>query len=361
MELQIVNTRGNSSLAQELPDSLGVISFQELQRSPQHLSFPLQSPAHETTLVDTILTLDTTVTQHEYNGTIKSAEPTKTDCSPIRVPFTRTYSYNPDFTLNLFDQQGVIDMNQRNFGAHPTFSQDFKDKVFTINYKKINDTSNNWMFWLILGSVALLCVARMRYRKQFDLLLSSIFHYNFSLKTIRNASESNKQLSAVLQILFVFNTSLFTYQTAHYFNPQYIPGLKSIALVCIGAVFLFLIYSIKSLVLRGVGIVYMRSDYVHEYLFNVQLYNKALGIFLLPVILCFAFVQPHIISHHIIMTVGFILIGFFYLLRIIRGTLISIKSNISLFYVFLCFCILEFLPIVLLAKTAIIIVNSVSL
>ncbi len=359
--MQVVNIQNNSATTQEIPDSLGIISFQEIERSPQHLNYPLRSFSHEIVSVDTFSISETTTTHEQDNENAEIVESKNEDAS-ICVPFAGGgNSYIPNFTINLFDEQGVVAMNQRNFGAHPTFSQDFKDKVFTIHYKRINDTSNNWMFWLILGSIALLGMARMRYRKQFESLLSSIFHYNLSLKNIRNASENNKQLSTFLQILFTLNSSLFIFQTINYLNPQHLPGLSSIALVCAGAVFLFFLYGVKSLVLQSFGAVYMRNDYVHEYLFNVQLYNKALGIFLLPVVICFAFVQPHIVNHHIIMTVGFILIGCFYLLRIMRGTLISVKSGISLFYVFLLFCIFEFLPIVLLAKTIIIILNSISL
>lgn len=365
MGLQVVNTKKNLVATQEIPDSLGVISFQEIERSPQYLNFPLQSPEYKTlpletvhALSDTTPALDTLATQAH---TSESAILAKTDNSQIEFPFASNYSYVPDFTLKLFEQGEIFSMNQRTFGAHSTFSQDFKDKVFTINYKKINDTSNNWIFWLIFGSIALLCYARMRYRKQFELFLSSVFHYNLLLKTIRNTGESSNQLSAILQVLFTLNTSLFIYQTALYFNPLHIPGLQNIALVCAGAVFLFLLYGAKSLVLRGLGTVYMQSDFVHEYLFNVQVCNRALGIFLFPVIICFAFVQPHIISHSTIMTIGFILIGCFYALRIIRGVIMSVKSGISPLYVLLMVCTLEFLPLLLLAKTTIIILNSISL
>ncbi|MCL2329418.1 MAG: DUF4271 domain-containing protein [Bacteroidetes bacterium] len=368
MELQIVNTRKNLAVTQEIPDSLGVISFQEIERSPQHLSYPLLSPKHKITPADiisassdTIPALDTVAAPAQLSTVKTIAAPAKTYNSQIEFPFAHSNSYNPDFTLKLFDHQGAIAMNQRNFGAHPTFSQDFKEQVFTINYKKINDTSNNWFFWIIFGSIALLCVARIRYRKRFDLFLSSIFHYNLLLKTIRNANESNNQLSALLQVLFTLNTSLFIYQTVNYFNPLQLPGLQNIALVCAGAVLLFILYGAKSLMLKGLGAIYMCRDFAHEYLFNVHLYNKALGIFLFPVIICFAFVQPHIISHGTIMTIGFILIAFFYLLRIARGVIISVKSGISLFYVFLFLCILEFLPLLLLAKATTILLHSLSL
>jgi hypothetical protein len=363
LELQGINTKGDLAATQEIADSLGVISFQEIERSQQGLSFPLLSPEHSaqpleviSTPFDTVSTVDTANVHLQADTVADNA-----NNSQIEVPFASTYSYTPDFAVKLFDQKGTILMNQRNFGAHATFSQDFKDKVFTINYKKINDTSNNWIFWLIFGSIALFCYARMRYRKQFELFVSSIFHYNLLQKTIRNASESSNQLSAMLQVLFTLNTSLFMYQTLLYFNPLHISGLQNIAIVCAGTVFLLLLYGAKSLILRGLGAVYMQSNFVHEYLFNVQVCNRALGIFLFPVIICFAFVQPHIISHSTIMTAGFILIGCFYVLRITRGIIMSLKSGISPLYVLLMMCILEFLPLLLLAKTTTIILRSISL
>ncbi|MDR0941937.1 MAG: DUF4271 domain-containing protein [Bacteroidales bacterium] len=368
MELQGINTKGDLAATQEITDSLGVISFQEIERSQQGLTFPLQSPEHSaqpleviSTPSDTISIADTARMHMQAGEATECAVVENTHNSQIEFPFASTYSYTPDFAVALFDQQGTICMNQRNFGAHATFSQDFKDKVFTINYKKINDTSNNWIFWLIFGSIALFCYARMRYRKQFELFVSSIFHYNLLLKTIRNASESSNQLSAMLQVLFTFNTSLFMYQTLLYFNPLHISGLQNIAIVCAGTVFLLLLYGAKSLILRGLGAVYMQSNFVHEYLFNVQVCNRALGIFLFPVIICFAFVQPHIISHSTIMTIGFVLIGCFYALRIVRGIIMSLKSGISPLYVLLMMCILEFLPLLLLAKTTTIILRSISL
>jgi hypothetical protein len=369
LELLIVNTRKkiaktqvkSPATTQEIPDSLGVISFQEVERSPKHLTYPLQSLTHPVAPIDTATTL---APIQEISDSVAISAPLsvpETNTALIQPPFTHRNSFAPDFSISLFDHAGALPMNLRNFGAQPTLSQDFKEKVFVINYKKINDTSNNWAFWLIFGCLALLCFARIRYRKQFNSFLSSIFHYNLLLKTIRNGGENTKQLSTILQILFSINTSLFLYQTVNYFLALQVSGLQNMAWVGAGAVVLFLLYVLKSAFLRALGGVYQQSSYVQKYLFNVFLYNKAIGLFLFPVVICFAFVQPHIIGHGTIIAIGVALIAFFYLLRIIRGVSMSLKSGISPFYILLFICLLEFLPLALLAKITTIVLNSLSL
>lgn len=359
--MQIVNTRGNLTATQEITDSLGVISFQEIERSPQHLSYPLHSPQHKTQLLEGNSAPHDSLSAPANSQTDASAELEAMNNSQIEIPFTSEFTYTPDFAVKLFEQNGTILMNQRNFGAQATFSQEFKDKVFTINYKKINDTSNNWVFWLVLGTLALLSYARLRYRKQFDLFVSSVFHHNILLKIIRNTSESSNQLSAMLQVLFSLNISLFIYQIVQYYHPMQLPGLQNIAFVCAGAVVIALLYGAKNAILNALGTVYMCNDFVREYLFNVHVCNRALGISLFPVIICFAFVQPHIISHNTIVTIGYILVGGFYALRIIRGGIMGVRAGISPFYVLLMACVLEFLPLLLLAKTIMIILNSITL
>ena len=118
-----------------------------------------------------------------------------------------------------------------------------------------------------------------------------------------------------------------------------------------------MIYGVKDFVYKTFGYIFAEISFVQEYLFNVHMYNRVLGIFLFPVVVAFAFIQTDVINHRLILYAGLGVILTFFILRIIRGIQISIKSNISILYMFLYFCTFEILPIVLLGKVGAIVMK----
>lgn len=238
--------------------------------------------------------------------------------------------------------------------SHAATELSVKEKVIVINYKKITDTTNNWMFLVIFISLLLFGWMRLLFRKQISLNVSALIYQNFAVKSLRNSNEHSTLLSASLYIVLAINASLFAYQAVQFHAPFAASVAQSYSLIVVCALAILILYSLKHIALSFFGFVCNASQYAAEYLYNVHLYNKSLGFFLFPIIIAFAFIQPHILSHSIVFYAGVALIASFFFLRILRGIQISIRANVSILYMFLYFCIFEVLPIALLIKLSIV-------
>jgi len=99
---------------------------------------------------------------------------------------------------------------------------------------------------------------------------------------------------------------------------------------------------------RFAGLLIERSGETEEYLFNMNNYNRITGVGLLPVITLIAFSPFQNIGW--LVSTGVFLVVSLYFLLISRGFITLLKKQFSIFYLFLYFCTLEFLPLVLLYK-----------
>jgi hypothetical protein len=109
---------------------------------------------------------------------------------------------------------------------------------------------------------------------------------------------------------------------------------------------LIILYSIsKALLQKAIGFIFSRLGQINEYLHNVYVYNKILGILLLPLAFA-AFYTPDNIAEILLITA--ILFYFFSLIfKIIRGFKIIIENEVFIFYSILYLCTLEILPIII--------------
>lgn len=351
MGLQVVNKQSQVSNSQNTSgDSLGVISLQSSIVQSQGIVYPY---ALTTPIVN-----NDSIAQQTLSPNTKLDLPTNSQT--IQFPYAVTNSAETlNFSVSMFEYGDSIDFTHTLYKAEKQeFTEQLQEKVFVINYKKINDTTNNWMFWFILGALVLFGWSRLFYKKQLDLLMSSILHYNFAMKSIRNTSDNSQRFSNILQLIFSVNIALFSFQIFNFYNSTNIMGIKAIGIVTAISIAFLLVYGVKDIFYKFLGYIFKESGFSFEYLFNVHLYNRVLGIFLFPIIISLAFVQNHIIDHKLILYAGILLILTFFIFRIIRGIQISIKANVSILYMFLYFCTLEILPIAVLAKVGTIVLHK---
>ena len=233
-----------------------------------------------------------------------------------------------------------------------------EDDVIQIHYDSIDTASNSWMFWLILSTFILFSWTRIFYKKKLQFLFRALFNYNFALKTIQQHNEFSNRFSSILSIIFAVNTGLFCFQIANAGFYEYKSGINAIAITLTIAVTIIILYWLKKLLFIILGFIFQAQQYAEEYIENVYLFNHAMGLFLFPVILSIGFIDPEIISNQTLIYIGLSVISIFYFFRIIRGIQISIRANVSIFYMFLYFCTLELLPIILLAKIGILMSNT---
>jgi len=105
---------------------------------------------------------------------------------------------------------------------------------------------------------------------------------------------------------------------------------------------------IKGLLYRITGFVFETSFLTGEYLFNASMLSKVFAILLLPIISVIPFVNIWIVPNLIKLGVGMFIV--LYIWQLFRGMKIFFQNTFSVFYMFLYFCALEILPLVILYK-----------
>ena len=86
-----------------------------------------------------------------------------------------------------------------------------------------------------------------------------------------------------------------------------------------------------------------RQKIIIEFLSNNNIYYRTAGVLLLPIIISIPYVPDNIAE--ILLYCGIAVFCSSFILRVIRGFVLSFKVKLSLFYSFLYFCVLEILPI----------------
>lgn len=227
---------------------------------------------------------------------------------------------------------------------------EFDETVFRINYAKIGQMENGWIFWSLLASLVVFGITKIVFKKNTESIFSHTFNYNFAQKEFQKTGENSQIATIILQCLFAFNAGLFIFFAFKINTGNEYTTIQSIIQTSILTGSILTLYFIKKLFFYFVAGIFDRHDYARECVFNIYLYNRALGICLYPIVIALAFIKPNVISPNVLLIIGYIVIGMFYLFRIYREIQISLKNRVSFFYIFLYFCTLEILPILLLVK-----------
>ncbi len=235
-------------------------------------------------------------------------------------------------------------------------------KVFTIRivenkepeqYKiKFQFTGTDWIFWFLIISLALLSWLRLAFGKIIDITLAGSVSYQAANRMLRERNSLNLRISLALNLLFAFNSGIFAFQIGTYYAliPSEIGGywITLIAFGCIA-----MIYLIKELILRLLGFIADISSPISEYLNIISINNKVLGMVILPVIIGIQYAKIDVIPQEWMIFTGLGIFFLFYLIRIIRGIIISLRYSVSIFYSFLYLCALEIAPMLFMYTIAI--------
>ncbi len=225
--------------------------------------------------------------------------------------------------------------------------QGIKNQKNKEQIKKIKnfDTGNNdfllWVFLFVLILIALL----MTTNRQLVLkIFKTVWFYNLTNILFRNFGNREMLFYGLIYINFIVNLGLYFYLSInHYYayNGVFI-FIMSLSLV-------FVVYTIKHLGLYVFNLIFPNLKKIKIYSFTTTIFNISLGISLIPVNILIAYGVPILVK--IALVLGAIIIVAFYLLRLLRGFLITIDYyNYNKFHYFLYLCALEFVPVLFLYK-----------
>ena len=186
-------------------------------------------------------------------------------------------------------------------------------------------------------------------RKRLKQVISSFITNRVVSQFVREESALSNRLSLSLVFIFIAVFSLFVYQCfSHYLHGIFIKEYSLLLYLKI-CVFIIIVYAVKVVIIRLLGFIFKMENMAWEYIFNILLFNKTLGLFLFPVTLLMTFFIQ--IPAQYFIFIGLSIIIVMYLLRTLRMLTVGLRSiGFSKFYLFLYLCALELLPLIILFK-----------
>ncbi|NOR75350.1 MAG: DUF4271 domain-containing protein [Draconibacterium sp.] len=207
-----------------------------------------------------------------------------------------------------------------------------------------NIFNTDWITIIIILVLILFASVRIAYSKYIGYLFQSLISYSTSFRMFGEKNYSISHAAFRLDIIFYITFSLFLYQIAKFFQLELINENLPIYVVNLGVVIGYFI--LKKIAYYFVGLVFENAVETSEYLFNMDNFNRILGIVLFPVAVL---INYYPFENPVFMVVtGILIVSVFYAFLLQRGILILLRKQFSIFYLFLYLCTLEFLPLFLI-------------
>ena len=211
--------------------------------------------------------------------------------------------------------------------------------------KKVFRSNPDWLIGVLVLSIILFATVRLIFNKYLSQLIQSTTSYSTFTRLFRERYFNLFHASFRLDVIFSLVMSLFFYQVLNNFKINLgFSKSYSVYLICFLIVTGYFIA--KKLIYYILGVLTESTSEVHEYLFSITVFNRVLGLFLLPVTATIAFVPLTKVEP--VLVGGLVIVAIFYLMSLIRGGKIFLKKHFSISYLILYLCTLEFLPLLLI-------------
>ncbi len=204
-----------------------------------------------------------------------------------------------------------------------------------------------WPAFVLMFVVVILVFLRVNNARIFFQVLRSFFSLGYTRQLVREEYRLNKSTSIALIVLFILTLSLFLTQLNTYygFYNAESPALVTYLVICM---LIFVVYLVKVLLNRALAFVINDTARIEEYQFSVFMMNKAIGVFLFPVVIGLYYTSGR---SDYLLAVGIGIVAFFYGIRVFRGFSIGVANRgFSVFHLFLYLCSLELIPLIVFIK-----------
>jgi len=209
-----------------------------------------------------------------------------------------------------------------------------------------------WMFFVFLLIFIILGVLRWSYAKNFKELFQAVINIRLLREILREEIILTSRASQLLIALAFLSLGLFLKLVFNYAQFKLLgielSGFLEYAWII---VFLLGVYSMKMLFIFIIRRLFLADTHLIEYEFNVSLMIKLAGVALIPISLLLAYFSSD--SQPILIGLGIAIIAGSVLWRWVRGMSHAVSNRVSILYIILYLCTLEFLPVAVLLKVLI--------
>jgi hypothetical protein len=184
-------------------------------------------------------------------------------------------------------------------------------------------------------------------RKRLNQVIKAFYISRYANQLAREEVSLGNRVSIFLSTLFVLTCTLFVTQVIHFYG--FFEGVNTSVLFLEVALVVLGIYTVKIGSVNLFGFILQIQKPSTDYAMAIFLFCNTLGLFLLPIVICIAFVKQ--VAPVLFIYSGFVIICSFLLIRLIRGIIIGFNSvRVSKFYLFLYIWALEIVPFLIMVK-----------
>ncbi|HZL11097.1 MAG TPA: DUF4271 domain-containing protein [Prolixibacteraceae bacterium] len=211
--------------------------------------------------------------------------------------------------------------------------------------KKLQQKNPDWLIGVLILSFLLFASVRLIFNKYLSQLIQSAVNYSTFSRLFRERYFNVLHASFRLDLIFNMLMALFGFQFLSLYKINLgVSNSFYVYLICLGIVTGY--FTAKRIIYYLIGILTERKQEIQEYLFNITVFNRVLGLFLLPVTVTIAF--ANLSQVEIFVFGGLLIIIIFYMLSLYRGGKIFFIKQFPIFYLILYLCTLEIIPLFLI-------------
>ena len=225
-------------------------------------------------------------------------------------------------------------------------------EVVTVEPKKDKTSINtnfhvgDWIVGVVLFSAFIFAWIKMFYNRNYQNVIKSGINYQYAYKLVKEGNSVSYRVNTFLNFVFYMNFAMFIFLTIKLLG--YDTNLQEWKIYLLIFSLLLIIYTGKSFVFNILGFIFNSKSAANEYITNIGIYNKILGVFLFPIIIAIPYISLQFKLP--LMYIGIVAIGLSLILRFFRAFQIAFKIKLSIFYMILYLCALEILPILIIGK-----------
>ncbi len=204
-----------------------------------------------------------------------------------------------------------------------------------------------WPAFVFIIGFVLLVLIRTTSAKRFFMIIKAIFTLGASKQLMREDYKLNKGSAVLFSIVFVLHFSYFLFEINQYFGYIHY-SFNSVLFYFLIVSAIILTYTVKITLSKLLSSVFLAKNETDEYIFNIFLSTNAAGLFLFPIIVCSEYSQLPV---QYFLCGGSTVLLVLYLIRVFKGLAIAyVGGRFSVFHLFLYFCALEVLPLIVIIK-----------
>ena len=204
-----------------------------------------------------------------------------------------------------------------------------------------------WLFMYLFVLLGFFAWIRLYYRNILTQTVQASTNFQVASRMFQANSQLQSQLDKVLYVLYFLSLAFLLFIAEE--RMDIIPyDLNGGLLYLFNFTLLVGMFFGRMVLLNLVGFLFNQLKIFKEYLYNSFIFNKLMGLAILPLLLFVVYTTG--VLQEVIFWVTLTIATVVILMKVIRGVVFSFKKDISLFYMFLYLCALEIAPLVLLYK-----------